>query len=44
MEPKSLLLCLQEPNTDPYLEPGEYNAHPPNLFLQDLKSDTFTRC
>jgi hypothetical protein len=31
MEAKGLLLCSQEPPTDPYPEPDKTSKHPPNL-------------
>jgi len=36
MEPKDLLLCLQEPATGPYPEPDGSSPHPEILFPWDL--------
>jgi len=33
MEPEDLLLCSQQPTTDPYPEPHKYSPHPSTLFL-----------
>jgi hypothetical protein len=33
MEPWSLLLCLKQPATGPYLEIDEYSPHPLTVFV-----------